>query len=52
LVIYDLLGREITTLVDEEQSAGWKEVKWVAKDVASGVYIYRIDMHSDGKIVT
>jgi len=42
LTIYDLLGREITTLVDEEQSAGWKEVEWNAKIISSGMYIYAL----------
>jgi photosystem II stability/assembly factor-like uncharacterized protein len=46
LVIYDLLGREITTLVNEEQSAGWKEVEWNAKDVSSGIYFYKIQAGS------
>ena len=42
LKIYDLLGREIATLVNEEQSAGWKEVKWNATGVASGIYFYKL----------
>ena len=37
LSLYDLLGREIETLVNEEQSAGWKEVEWNAANVASGI---------------
>ena len=42
LKIYDLLGREITTLVNEEQSAGWKEVQWNALGFASGVYFVKM----------
>ena len=50
LKIYDLLGREIATLVNEEQPAGWKKVEWDATNVthhkagglASGIYFYRI----------
>jgi hypothetical protein len=42
LRIYDLLGREIATLVNEEQLPGWKKVQWNAKDVSSGVYFYKI----------
>jgi hypothetical protein len=41
LKIYDLIGREITTLVNEEQGAGRMEVEWNA-NVASGLYFYRI----------
>jgi ligand-binding sensor domain-containing protein len=42
LTIYDLLGREIETLVDEEQSAGWKEVEWNASTFSSGIYFYKL----------
>jgi hypothetical protein len=42
LKIYDLLGREIATLVNEEQSAGWKEVKWNASAFSSGFYFYKL----------
>jgi hypothetical protein len=52
LRIYDLLGSDIATLVNEEQSAGWKEVQWNAKDVSSGIYFYRIDVNNNEKTVT
>jgi hypothetical protein len=40
--IYDILGREAATLVNEEQTPGWKEVQWNAKNCASGLYFYRL----------
>lgn len=42
LSIYDLLGRKLLTLVNEEQSAGNYEAKFIARNFASGVYIYKI----------
>jgi hypothetical protein len=42
LTIYDLTGRLVKTLVNETQQAGEKSVVWNARDVASGIYIYRI----------
>ncbi|MFA5831877.1 MAG: T9SS type A sorting domain-containing protein [Bacteroidota bacterium] len=42
LKIFDLLGREIASLVNEEQSAGWKEVQWNATNFASGMYLVRM----------
>jgi subtilisin-like proprotein convertase family protein len=46
LVIYDLLGREVTSLVNEYKQAGTYEVRWNASSFANGVYIYRLS--SDG----
>ncbi len=42
LTIYDLLGHEIATLVDEEQPPGQYQAHWVATGLASGVYLYRL----------
>ncbi len=42
LVIYDLLGREVVTLVNEELKPGTYEVDWDASNFSSGVYFYRI----------
>ncbi len=48
LTIFDLLGKEVTTLVSETQDAGFKSVRWDATNVASGVYFYQI---SAGELV-
>lgn len=47
LKIFDLLGREVTTLVNEEQAAGRHKVRWLGIDargqrVSSGVYFYQL----------
>lgn len=42
LQIYDVLGREIRTLVDEEKRLGSYEVKLDGSDLTSGVYFYKI----------
>ena len=44
LKIYDILGKEIATLVDEEKPAGTYEVTWDAKNLASGVFFYKIQV--------
>ncbi|MCI0448811.1 MAG: T9SS type A sorting domain-containing protein [Chlorobi bacterium] len=41
LIIYDLFGREVTTLVNEKLNAGTYEFKWDGSNYASGVYFYR-----------
>lgn len=42
LKIYDLLGEEVITLVNEEKEAGWYNVNFNATGFASGFYIYRM----------
>jgi len=40
--VYDLLGREVATLVNEDKPAGSYTVQWDAAHFASGVYFYRV----------
>jgi hypothetical protein len=42
LKVFDLLGRQVATLVDELQGSGFKSVEFDANGLASGVYLYRI----------
>lgn len=39
LQIYDVLGREVETLLDKELSKGIHEVAWNAAGLSSGVYV-------------
>jgi subtilisin-like proprotein convertase family protein len=41
--IYDILGREVETLVSETKNAGNYDIEWSAVNYASGVYFYRMD---------
>jgi hypothetical protein len=46
LKIYDLMGREISTLVNEQKIPGVYRVEWNAENQASGVYYYRLTSYS------
>ncbi|MBT3228393.1 MAG: T9SS type A sorting domain-containing protein [Candidatus Marinimicrobia bacterium] len=56
LIVYDLTGREIRTLRDATQSAGWYQLKWDGLDdngspVNSGVYFTRLQAGSDVRTI-
>jgi hypothetical protein len=44
--IYDVLGREVRTLVNEFKQAGTYELQFSANGLASGIYLYRIESGS------
>lgn len=42
LKIFNILGQEVTTLINEKRSAGYYDIKWNATNVPSGVYFYKL----------
>jgi len=46
LKVYDVLGNEVATLVNEEQPSGSYEVEFDASGFASGMYLYRLQSGS------
>jgi len=54
LVVFDMLGKEKETLVDEKQSAGTYEATFDGSNYPSGVYFYRLttDYYSETKRMT
>jgi len=44
LIVYDILGREVATLLDEHKSPGTYEVNFNAESLQSGVYFYRLQV--------
>jgi hypothetical protein len=43
LVVYDILGRKVETLVNEQLMPGSYVVEWNASEYSSGVYFYRLE---------
>jgi len=43
LIVYDVLGREVATLVNTVKSAGRYEANFDASVLSSGVYFYRME---------
>lgn len=50
LVIYDLSGKEVNTLVNGNQEAGYYSVKFDGTSLASGIYFYRIIFQNGGNL--
>ena len=47
ITIYDMLGRQVKTLINQTQDAGYRSVQWNAtndygKSVSAGIYLYQI----------
>ena len=47
IIIYDMLGRQVKTLINQTQDAGYRSVIWNAtndygKPVSAGIYLYQI----------
>ena len=47
IIIYDMLGRQVRSLINQTQDAGFKSVIWDAtndygKTVSAGIYLYQI----------
>ncbi len=45
LKIYDMLGNEVATLIDKEMSAGQHKVNFNAQNLASGTYLYQLNVN-------
>ncbi len=43
LIVYDLLGKEVATLVNKQMSAGNYKIQWNAQNFSSGIYLYRLE---------
>ncbi len=47
LDVFDIRGRKITTLINEEKDAGTYDYKWnISKIISSGIYFYRLSIDS------
>jgi len=43
IIVYDLSGKQVETLINEFQTAGYHSVNWNADNLPSGVYLIRMD---------
>jgi hypothetical protein len=58
LMVYDITGAQVSVLVNKEQEAGYYEVEFnvgnglpsVPDNLASGIYLYRIEISGEGRI--
>lgn len=50
LKIYDILGNEVATLVNENMEAGKHSIDFSASNIVSGIYFYKLDFGSKSQI--
>jgi hypothetical protein len=46
LKVYDVLGKEITTLVNEIKQSGVHEINFDASEYSTGIYLYRMTVNN------
>jgi uncharacterized delta-60 repeat protein len=53
LDIFDILGNNVATIFNEEQTAGFHKIAWNADGLPSGIYFYQVktDSHSESRKV-
>ena len=44
MIVYNLLGQEVTRIIDEVQQSGYHKVTWDASNFSSGIYFYRLQV--------
>lgn len=49
LIVYDMIGREVQTLVNENKEPGYYTAQFDGTNLASGVYIYRLVAEGEGE---
>ena len=49
LAMYDINGRLVETLVKQNKSAGEYTISWHARDISSGMYLYKIKIYNSNK---
>lgn len=52
LTVYDITGRKVETLLNTYENAGIHIIQFDASNLASGMYIYQINVESHGKMVS
>ena len=52
LIVYDVLGREISTMINKKQSQGNYEVEFNGSELTSGIYFYRLQVYTPGSVYT
>ena len=45
ILVYDIMGQEIATLLNEFKEPGKHSVIWDAADFPSGIYLYRLEVN-------
>lgn len=49
LALYDVAGREVARLVDREEQAGYRSVRWDTQELRGGIYFCRLEASGVGR---
>lgn len=53
VIVYDVIGHEIATLVNQELAAGNHEITFHGGNLSTGIYFYKLEIHSNsGNVFT
>jgi hypothetical protein len=50
LKVFDMVGREVATIISEELSAGYYSRQWNAEDLPGGIYFLRLVARKNFKV--
>ena len=46
MVVYNILGQQVAEVISKEMTAGYHQLEWSPINLASGVFVYRIEAKS------
>lgn len=52
ITLFDINGKEVSTLVNADQKAGYQTLEFNGSSISSGIYFYKIDFNNNGNAIS